>query len=103
VSKGLGKLQKCILKEIHGDHGKRTLPATNDALQQDIQGTYWGDIVWEKGPELSRRRASISRSLRSLKSRGLIGFLYGVWYLDDITEEGKPSVYEVLKRIENNC
>ncbi len=104
IGKGLGKLQQCILKELYGNCGRRMFPATNECLQKDIQESHWGDVVLEKGSELNRRRASISRALWSLEMRGLIGYFYGTWYLE-INSDSVPNkcqrftVYEELERI----
>ena len=91
MGKGLGKLQKCILKEIYGNCGKRLFPPTTHILQMDIQESYWGNVISVEDvkkdplghdPFLFNRRASISQSLRSLQDRGLIGKRMGIWYLE---------------------
>ena len=82
-TKHLGRLQKCILEEIYGPQGKRMLPATSGNLQKDVQEAYWGDVIEERGPELNRRRAAISRALHMLELRGLIGKGFDMWYIED--------------------
>jgi len=89
--KGLGKIQKVILKEIY----RNRVPSTTYILNKDIQEAIWGDVLVEMCPELNRRRAKISAALHSLETRLIIGQYMGIWYLEN---EGLEAVHKILDK-----
>lgn len=108
MSKGLGKLQRCILNELSRiASGEVKISPNTHNIYMNVEEAYWGEVihmeqfkwheVWwasydeEDKPELNRRRASIGQALCSLKRRELIGYLKteDVFW---ITEKGKEAI-----------
>lgn len=101
MSKGLGKLQRHILKNLY-EYEQYTIRE----LYREISFTYWGDWLGEtyqwkecrlidykdedEKKELNKRRASIAQALRSLKSKSLISTWDFVGIVN-ITEQGKAE------------
>jgi hypothetical protein len=111
MSKGLGKLQKCILKEIYKCEG--VMPPARSAIYFKVQEAYFGKavipmvgtvkgrilsfITLDETKELNRRRASISQSLGSLKDKGFVQdnlFFRGLVLL---TEKGVEQAKKLIE------
>lgn len=109
MSRGLGKLQRFILKTLNDPTWYKPGMPTIGSLYEHIIHEYWdtellrggfkfhevyaGFYSYEDMPEVNRRRASIAQSLRSLKKREYIGMdkLFGnnsIW----ITHQGREAI-----------
>lgn len=134
MSRGLGKLQICILKELQAiSLGESTGPPTTRIIYLNIQEEYWGEaIVFPKpiiipmpenprrhkirgrfkvtggghfvaleDPELNKRRASISQSLRLLIDKDLISHdkVDDMW---SITNEGREILSHLILKNNGN-
>lgn len=108
MSRGLGKLQKCILEQLYKLRtGQVKMEPTTTNVYLNVEEDYWGEVIhrnqykWGEcwmvdydeadKPELNRRRAAIGQAIASLKRRELVGY-YQTDNLLFITDKGVETL-----------
>lgn len=110
MSKGLGKLQICILKAIKWAEKNPMYPPSVHVIYQISEENYWGECIigenfqWhqvyiqtfdsdEDKIAMNRRRASISQALSSLYRKELVAKYNGFLSL---TAEGRKVLSDLM-------